>query len=112
LELEFFKSQAVISIIAAAVLFAVGHGVRANDAPRDTAALPTGIDLQDAQTSLPAILQAADADIYGRIFEQNKMANGVPQTVSLNSSAIRCSWDMFCISAICIPRNTGRAMSN
>ncbi len=67
--LEFFKRRAAISILAVGALFAGGHAVRANDAPRDTAALPIGIDVRDAQTSLPAILPTADASLYRRIFE-------------------------------------------
>jgi soluble lytic murein transglycosylase len=68
LKLEFFKSRAVISALLAGALFSSGPGARANEAPRDTAALPIGIDVGDAQAVLPAILPTADANIYRRIF--------------------------------------------
>jgi soluble lytic murein transglycosylase-like protein len=87
LNLEYLKCRAAISIIAAGALFVGGHGVHANDASRDTAALPIGIDVQDAQTSLPAILPEADANIYRRIFElqqdgQWRAADGLVKQLS------------------------------
>ena len=87
MKLAFSKSWAAISILAAGALFAGGHGVQANDERRDTAALPIGIDVRDAQTSLPAILPTADADIYRRIFKlqqdgQWRAADGLVKQLS------------------------------
>ncbi len=84
---EFFKSRAAISILAAGALFAGGHDVRANDAPRDTAALPIGIDVRDEQTTLPVILPTADTDLYRRIFKlqqdgQWRAADGLVKQLS------------------------------
>ncbi len=74
-------------ILAVGALFAGGHDVRANDAPRDTAALPIGIDVRDAQTTLPAILPMSDANLYRRIFElqqdgQWRAADGLVKQLS------------------------------
>ena len=89
LKLEFFKNRAAISILAVGALLAGGHDVRANDVPRDTAALPIGIDVRDEQTTLPVILPtAASIVVYSSC---NKTANGGPRTTSSNSSATRCS---------------------
>ena len=65
------RGAVALSVIAAGGIVA-GFSAAAADGPQDTAALPMGVDANDARAALPKILPINDAARYRRIFKLQK----------------------------------------